>query len=204
MRLNPLRVIKMFEAHPEWVDYEPETLWTEVAETSKQVPGGMLSLSRPAKDMIMAVKLCFGSHAPYSEWEVFENVVAAMNNETPLIDHVQELFVAEVAFAVECMRRISKNVFSDEVKGYIAAVAQKDGLIMMPNVLLFAQGNLSGMSKSTDEMVKKVAKEWALQSIRGKKEDIDYDDFVSIHCGKLHDIKTYVNFYGGKILKGEK
>jgi hypothetical protein len=201
MRLNPFRIIAMFEINKDWVDYEPETLWREIAATVSKIPGKDPDLDQNTKDMIMAVKLCFGSHAPYKEWEVFENVVAALNNEIPLIGELQEVFTAEVVFAVKCMSRISATPWSDEVKTYIAAVAHKDGLILMPSEILFAQGNLNGISHASDDKKRRVAKEWAHQSIKGVKEKIDYNDFVSVHCGKLYDIKKYSTFYSGKEVK---
>lgn len=203
MRLNPLRIVNLFNDHKEWIDYEPETLWSEMQETLNRIPGKSVKLARPNKDMIMAVKLCFGSHAPYQEWEVFENVVAALNNETPIIDEVQELFVSEVALAVECMSAIPNNGWSDEVKIYMANIANKDGFILMPKKLSMAQEELNEASKSSDEMVRKVANEWVEQFVKGKKEKIDYEDFVSVHCGKMHDVISYIDLYCNNALKGK-
>jgi len=196
MNINPIRTIEMFKAEPEWVDFEPESLWADIEDKAKTMPNMSTVLTRANKDMIMAIKLCFGSDAPWEQWDVFENVVKAINGDIVLTEVVQQLFTEEVSFAVHCMEKIRKDVFSEEVRSYIGIAAKEDGLIAMPGNLLFAQDALNGITKvPKEDVIKVMTKRTAEKLSKDKIErDIESEDMAEVQCRKLASIDAYVNY----------
>jgi len=197
MRIKPNKVANIFRIHKEYIDVNPETLWELLDDEIGINKDKKKEIPRVLKDMILAVRICFASDKPFTEWEVFENVILAMNQEIPDIDQAQEVFFSEIVAAVTVMRSISKTDWSDEVKAYMACVAKKDGFIAVPLGMVFIQSILDGLTRSTDEMRNSVIAEYAKQKTHGKATEIDYDNYASVGCGKLWDVEKYVNTVTG-------
>lgn len=64
----------------------------------------------------------------WQEWEVFENITAAILGEIPIFSHVQPPEAEEMAIALVTAARVDSHEYSEEVKDYIVASCLFDGL----------------------------------------------------------------------------
>jgi hypothetical protein len=77
---------------------------------------------------IMALTVLHLHDAAWQEWEIFENMVAAIIGEMPIFSYVQPPEPEEMAIALETFRRVDNHQLSDEVKDYIVAACLNDGM----------------------------------------------------------------------------
>lgn len=114
---------------PLWLDWEPETIWSEINDDFKQV------ISAHNRNKIQAVKLCHLVDTPWTNWEVFVLVVQALNNNVPNFRILQRPTIAQILNAVNIMDKIkseSEVKFSEEVMKFIAACFLDDGVVYLP------------------------------------------------------------------------
>jgi hypothetical protein len=77
---------------------------------------------------IMALVVFHAHEGFWKEWEIFENVTAAVNGEFPIFSYVQPPEPEECAIAIATAERVDNHEYSDEVKDYIVAACLNDGL----------------------------------------------------------------------------
>ena len=99
-------------------------------------------------ERIHAMRLLHSHDMAWREWEVFENVVAAIMGEGALFSHVQPPEPEEMAVAIEVMKKVDSHPFSPEVQGYIAASCLFDGLwYLYDTPLEFAQDEIHDLDR---------------------------------------------------------
>lgn len=154
---------------PEFVDYEPATLRD-------------MGFSDHEITKIMCAKLVMRDLAPFFDWHVFEKVVVAFNDREVQFDVTQEPSVAEIAWAVDEMRYIdSETPFGPEVEGYIAVAAWREGLVVLPKTLMFAEGVLMAQVSGYGRTV-------ADQFAKGERNEA-----TEVQLERLKAIHQYVN-----------
>lgn len=126
-----------------WLAWEPETILLELKE----------DVSEEAKDKLLAVLAVAGhSEEALTRAIAFEKTVQAFCNNICVMDVYQPPYVEEMCYAVRQIRKIVQSVhknsmhtFTDEVPGYVAAVAKYRGWFMLPEELSFAQKALDDL-----------------------------------------------------------
>lgn len=102
----------------------------------------MLCLSGTAsidEDMIQAIKTCIVSDLPWADPFVFENVVDGINGNPVMPDTLTIPPLEEISAAVYIMSIIKPDaVYSRDVMKYICSCAISDGLVWLPENLIFA------------------------------------------------------------------
>ena len=134
----------------EWIEWEPETLWTitRIDDTT--------DMCMYNKNKIMAMKTILSNDLFWKQWHIFEKCVLALNNVPPRFDVMEEVTPAQMAYAVRVAYELraypgantpgKDPVFAPEVKAYVAARAHLEGLVYLPEPLDFAQAKLDEMS----------------------------------------------------------
>lgn len=107
-------------------------------------------------DTIEAIKTCIVSDLPWADPFVFENVVDGLNGN-PIIPETLTLPpLEEICVAVTVMNIIKPKIeYSNDVKKYICSCAMTDGLVWLPEVLLFAAGFMADCGTGLQFKVKK-------------------------------------------------
>ena len=77
---------------------------------------------------IMALVVLHAHEGFWKEWEIFENITAAINGEFPIFSYVQPPEPEECAIALVTAQRVDTHDYSNEVKDYILAACLNDGL----------------------------------------------------------------------------
>lgn len=133
-----LGMVLMEKFGTDWFDWEPEALHSEVISTFKAT-----SISEHNWQKIQAFRTMLQASSPWTEWEAFENVIQALNNNVPDIYVLQGCSLSQLMAGVDIMSQTRKEGFSEEVYGYIAACAIEDGVTFLPTPLGGAQHSLS-------------------------------------------------------------
>ena len=111
-----LNLILIKEFGPEYLGWEPETLWLEIDRSWGT------TVSDINKNKIQAIRTCHTTDQPYERWEVFEAVCSGLLGLPPRFDLIQKSAPHKAAYAIEVMSQIKdKKKFSDEVFKYVAA-----------------------------------------------------------------------------------
>lgn len=147
----------------EWLDWEPETLWTEIKDDFKQP-----TISVHTRNKIQAVKTCHLVDTAWKAWETFYVVCQAFNNNVPNFRTLDAPSTAQIMNAVSIMKQIADHEFSEEVAQFVAACCLEEGVIFLPDPIDFAQ-------------------EWAAnpryRCSQCGRIDRDDDNDVCDHCG---------------------
>ena len=111
-----------------WLSWEPETLWWSIRRDFGPI-------SDLVRNKIMALRTCLKTNTPWIDWDAFENVGNAFNDEIPIFGELQPLEPEDVAYTVQTMRELGDWEFGAEVQGYMSAVCINAGLIYAPDDL---------------------------------------------------------------------
>lgn len=79
-------------------------------------------------ERIQSARLLHANDSYWKEWEVFENVTAAIAGEYPIFSYAQPPEAEEIAISLVAAQQIANHEFSTDVRGYIAAALLTDGL----------------------------------------------------------------------------
>jgi len=77
---------------------------------------------------VMALVVLHAHEGFWKEWEIFENITAAINGEYPIFSFVQPPEPEECAIAITTAAKVDSHEYSEEVKDYIVAACLDDGL----------------------------------------------------------------------------
>lgn len=122
---------------PEWFSWDSTTLYQEIQKTFST------QISEHVRAKIQAIKTCHVVDSPWTQWQVFEKVVQALNNNVPKWDFMQVPSLDQLYAGVDILNSIRREEFSDEVKGYIAAAVLNEDVFFVPSPLDFAQVEVS-------------------------------------------------------------
>lgn len=137
--------------------YEPETLRLLLSKRMR--------LQLPELHWEKLLCLCTATQQATFLWEVnaFENTAACCAGVPMLVDVVQELRVIELCWAVTEMLpflrmwhseiqidQTGDDLFDHEPRDYTALMLYKEGFVLAPKVLSWAQGALDSMTRDPD------------------------------------------------------
>lgn len=184
-----LGLILLKEFGPECLAWEPETVWTEVEKTWGT------TVSEINKNKIQAVRLCYVQDTPYREWEIFEDVAAALNGVIPRFDVLQRPTAAHAAAALDMLGQIREGYpIHDQVYRYCAAVLMDTGVAWGP-------GALSPCNKFLAPMVGEALQGRVESAVsRGKVPTFDGNNEDDTQIMKSTTIKDYCDFMSKQLL----
>jgi len=150
--LEPIiRFFSYHDAHPialmfvlmekfgiEWLEWEADTLKTEILRTFKAT-----SVSEHNWQKIQAIRSLTTTVGFWTEWPIFEKIVQALNNNVPRFDITQRCTMAQLMAGVDIANTVRREEFGDEIQRYIAACSLDEGVTYLPPPLDFAQRVLS-------------------------------------------------------------
>lgn len=179
--------------------WEPDTIWHEL-ETS-----GGLNIPAVNRDKLLAALTLMEVPAFYWEVNTFHNTVMCFNDVSVNIDIIQEARPAYLAWGVYEAQLILQDTdqaageFDYEPVLYTAECLHRDGFVLAPDILAFAQEALDKRNKGVSASKKKeIAEAWdklLAESQQGKSlSDVNLsdDDPVDIQLAKLASCKLYL------------
>lgn len=148
----------------EWLEWDPDALILYLEKHGNYIENPI------AKDKLLAVKsFAYRRDIGTMDAKAFEKLVHAFNNNAIVVDVIQEPEIEEVYYAVKEMHKLSEALnkyqgatkvdsleFIGEIPGYVASVAVRSGLRVLPKLLSFAQemldflGSNSAYNKNSD------------------------------------------------------
>jgi hypothetical protein len=143
----------------EVLTWEPETLWVELQRRGIDVP------NENRVKIQAALTLRF---VPSFYWDgiVYEKTALAFDGEIPNPDALEEATAAQLAWAVKEAAWIRAWLddptldFDHEPCAYTAVVLRREGFVVTPDQLQFAQGQLNRMNLGDIDLVKTVQDRW--------------------------------------------
>jgi len=148
----------------EWLEWEPETIWTMVKRDFGMMPNDR------AKEKIMALAFITKRDEAWTSWDIFLNVALAVNDQEANFHYMQYISPAEILRALKEMHSIRDVKVGEEVRGYIANICLNEGLVLLPDMLEVAQEYLDIMGNDTD----------LRDAVREKVQSIDMDNLDNI------------------------
>lgn len=116
---------------PEFVEWDGDALYSDILDDFKAT-----SISDQNWQKIQAFRTLLLSSAPWHEWEVFENVVQALNNNMPDPEITQRCTVAQLLAGVEMINDIRDDEpWGEEIWKYVAACSLDQGIPWVPEPL---------------------------------------------------------------------
>lgn len=119
----------------DWLEWEPETLWSEIAEELK-----VLVIPQLIKDKIMAVRAAHHINDYYDNWQSMEKLVVTFNHHIPDFSMMQAPDIKELCNGVTILNQIREDdEFGDEIKLWIKCIATIEGFAVLPPLLQFVE-----------------------------------------------------------------
>lgn len=131
----------------DWVFMENDTMFQEWE--GRFIPEDGYDYIR---NKINALKTLYLSNSFYEDHLVFEKIISAICEIEISWEDDQEPDVSEINFAfkdIEEIMSLDKEFFCSEIRGYVAGIAQLEGMILLPERLSFAQNYLDRLNKET-------------------------------------------------------
>ena len=147
--------------------WEPETLWLEIQDEFK------VECSESNKDKIQAAIALVSINSFYENFQAFEGICKAFNNQSPEFEWVTPLTPEECAWGVAEALLIDETPeeFSLEIKAYVSEILREGGLYSAPPVLSFC--NISTRYPSQEYIPQELRKKVEIQQkIKLKKIEL--------------------------------
>lgn len=155
-----------------WWDWEPETIWFTLERDHGVQP------TQELKDIVMALQMVVNTNFAHEQWNVFEKVGHAFNENVVDFSTVQPLELDEIALTIYLLNRVRpKTEFEPEVYGYIASCAKHSGVVYLPENLF------GGAQEFLDRMD---------NDLEMKKKTIEKHPDAHIQMERLKEVEEYV------------
>ena len=171
---SPVSLYKAIDKkHPEWLEWEPET----VLQTLDRDDDKVLAVQTVARNPNKVTK----DHFP------FEKVIMAFCDNQPIMGTYDKPHLEEIMYGVQQIKEIIKASqeglhdgdidFTGDVPSYVAAVAKDRGWFVLPERLNFAQQALNHVRGLTEESpIYKAHKKIRDEVEKDPEAHIDSDD----------------------------
>lgn len=108
----------------EWLEWLPETLNITLFGSDQD---SILT------DKIQAIRICYKTDSPWTEWDIFENVGKAFNHQKPHFGFIQPMTLEECVCTSILMKEMRpEEVFTDEVLSYVGSIAAYENYLFIP------------------------------------------------------------------------
>jgi hypothetical protein len=125
----------------QWLIWESDTLKAEIVATFRAT-----SVSEHNWNKIQAVRTILRSITFWTDWEVFEKVIQAFNNNVPRFDLMQRCSIAQLMAGVDIANQLREEIFGREIVYYTAGCAVEEGVMYLPSPLDYAAMALANPS----------------------------------------------------------
>ncbi len=173
-----------------FITWEPESIWLELEDRKIDLP----ELNR---GKILAFSTLLQVPAFYWDANVFENTALSCSNEPVMPEILQEASPAQLTWAVyECEVFLQSDGqdpdFDYEPAKYAAVCMHREGLVLAPDLLQFAQEELDRLNRKPGAELKgEVQSRWD----ELKKDQLDAQEFeetpVGVQLARLSAIQLY-------------
>jgi hypothetical protein len=171
--------------------WEPESIWLELEDKG-------IDLSAENRDKLLAVLTIMLGDAFHWDALVFENTIEAFNNIPSAPDAVQEASPGEIAwgaFEAELLAQYAGYVgeYDYEPARYTALSMHRDGLVVAPELLTFAQNELDSFNNNeSSELKASTISRWN-ETDKTKLEGLELEETPEdIQMARLAAIYLYV------------
>ena len=171
--------------------WEPESIWLELEMHN-------LDISEINRDKFMAMSTLLQVPAFFWDANMFENTSLAFNNVPVIPEMLQEASPAQLSWAtyeaVLAMQGESIDPeFDYEPKKYAAVSMQREGLVLAPEVLVFAQAELDKLNRGNQEIKGEVKSRWE-EVDKTKLDALELSESpTDVQLGKFAAIQMYMN-----------
>ena len=117
----------------EWIHWLPDTLFNEIEREFKT------SIADVNRIKIQATQTLHANDPFWTDWEVFEKTIHALNGQIPLIEHIQPIDLPQLFVGVDIANSVRKETFNEEVSRYCAATFLHEHVTYAPSPLDFCQ-----------------------------------------------------------------
>lgn len=128
------------------INYEPETIWLELERLGIDVP-------EENRNKIVMVNAIHVTDPIVYDVHVFKNMVMTFNNELPNLEMTEEAEPEHVAWTILNLQFLhpEQPIYMDyEPRIYTAAVLHRNGFILAPETLSFAQEELDKLNSNIE------------------------------------------------------
>lgn len=168
---------------PDIHDWEPETLWLEIQDEFKT------DTTESNKDKIQAAIALVVNNRFYEDYQAFEGICKAFNNQSPDFEWATPLTPEECAWAVAQSKLIDSTPeeFSEDVKTYVCEILRLGGLFIAPPQLDFCN---IGAKYKVEHYVSKDMYPKIINSQKIKLKKIEL--YIELQREKIaEDLKSY-------------
>jgi len=175
----------------QFIAWEPESIWMELDDNG-------VDLSEKNRDKVMAVSSLLQYPAFYWDVNIFEDTAMAFNNEHVIPMVLQEASPAQLSWAVyeaELLTQADGNDpdFDYEPARYAAVCLYREGMLVAPELLEFAQDALDTLNRGNRDLVAKVRSRWEkVREVRLSTLELE-ETPIDVQIGRLAAIKLYVD-----------
>ncbi len=172
-------------------NWEPESIWLEMQDNGIDVP----TLNR---DKLLAVNSILLEPAFYWDAGLFENTALAFNNAPVIPTLLQEASPGELSWAVYEAELLMYSAgldphFDYEPAKYAAVVLHRDGFLLAPELLVFAQEELDKLTRGHKDICEKVKNRWE-KTDKDKLDTLELEEEPSdVQLALLSSVWLYVH-----------
>jgi len=180
--------------------WEPESIWLELADNDIE------NFSRQNRDKILAIATLLMGDSFYWDALLFENTVLSFNNISIAPDAIQEASPGEISWGVFEAEILSQyagynGTYDYEPTRYTAASMHRDGLVLAPELLVFAQEELDKFNSDQKELQEIVSERWGAID-KDNLENLELSETpADVQIGRLASISIYVSNRANQLLK---
>lgn len=128
-----LDVLLLDEFGLDWLVWNPETLWQEIARVFD------VTISATGRNKVQALRTAHLVRSPWFAWETFQPVVKAFCGEVPDFRTLIRPTISQLLIGVDALNRVRKRTFGEDVSRYVAACCLDSEVCYLPPPLDFAQ-----------------------------------------------------------------
>lgn len=171
-------------------NWEPESIWLGLRDHGIEIP-------QTNKDKVMAINVLLTYPAFYWEVNAFEDTALAFNNEAVIPDALQEASPAQLSWAIYEVEILIQSTGQDpefdyEPAKYAAVSLHREGFLVAPELLTFAQRELDRLTRGHQELIPEIKSRWEALD----KEKLDTVEFqenpIDVQLAQLAAVYLYV------------
>ena len=171
--------------------WEPESLWIDLAGKGIDVPLPNRAKIQAALSLI---------YVPSFYWDgiVFEKTALAFDGHVPNPEILEEATAAQLAWAVEEAEQIlsrydaTARSFEYEPKAYAAVVLAREGFVLAPKQLKFAQARLDTTNHNDRDFREDIERRWAALEHMDLKEHQFSESREGVQLARLAAVELHV------------
>jgi len=170
--------------------WEPESVWLELEDKDVDLP----ELNR---SKFLAASSLLQEPAFYWDANLFENTALAFNSEPVLPEMLQEASPGQLSWAVYEAEMLMYSIGTDpdfdyEPAKYAAVVLHRDGFLLAPELLEFAQEELDKLTRGHKDLRSEVENRWK-RTDRDNLDTLELEEKpVDVQVGLLASVQLYV------------